>query len=119
MNATFIYTTPFTAWWREYRLDDETLRVLELAIQRNPEAGVVMAATGGLRKLRMADPRSGSGKSGGMRVCYAWLPEFEVVYMVIVFAKNVKANFDAQEKAEARALLAQMYMTLKKQRRHR
>lgn len=28
--------------------------------------------TGGLRKLRQADPRRGKGKRGGLRVIYYW-----------------------------------------------
>jgi len=56
MKATFIYALRFSAWWREYRLGDEALRALELGILREPKAGVIMQATGGLRKLRLGGP---------------------------------------------------------------
>ena len=34
----------------------------------NPTAGAVIEGTGGLRKLRQADPRRGKGKRGGLVV---------------------------------------------------
>ena len=45
----------------------------------NPSAGDLIEGTGGLRKLRFADPRRGKGKRGGLRVIhYYWAggPEF-------------------------------------------
>ena len=37
-----------------------------------PEAGVVLEGTGGLRKLRYADPHRSRGKRSGLRVIYYW-----------------------------------------------
>lgn len=52
-----------------------------------------------------------------MRICYAWLPEFGVVYMVLVFAKNVQVNLDNEQKAACRTMLAEMHLALARARR--
>lgn len=68
MTRTFIQTQEFSRQWRALGFDDEDLRHLELMIMQNPEVGVVMQGTGGLRKMRFA--YEGRGKSGSVRVCY-------------------------------------------------
>lgn len=119
MRATFIQAGRFRSWWRDYALDDEDLRGLEMSILQNPLAGAVMRDCGGLRKIRFSPVRYGGGKSGGFRVCYAWLPEFGVVYLVLVFAKNVQSNLTADQKAASRKMIQGMRMALKLQRGER
>jgi hypothetical protein len=53
--------------------------LLQLELMDNPTAGDVMEGTGGLRKLRQADPRRGKGKRGGLRVIYYWWSGGQVV----------------------------------------
>jgi hypothetical protein len=60
---------------------------------------VLIAGTGGVRKLRWA--REGMGKSGGVRVIYYFHSERLPLYLLTVFGKNEKANLT---KAEANAL---------------
>ena len=79
------------------KLTDEDLGALESAIAQAPEAAPVMRGTGGLRKIRFAPQRSGGGKSGGARACYAYFPEFGLVYLCSVFPKNARANLSAAE----------------------
>ena len=71
MQAAFVELPPFERTRKEY-LDDEAYRTLQLALMENPTAGAVFEGTGGLRKLRQADPRRGKGKRGGLRVIYYW-----------------------------------------------
>ncbi|MDA3922260.1 MAG: type II toxin-antitoxin system RelE/ParE family toxin [Salinisphaera sp.] len=62
-----------------------------------PKAGVLLKATGGIRKLRWA--REGSGKSGGVRVIYYFHDERLPLYLLTVFGKNEQSNItDAQRK---------------------
>lgn len=65
----FIEAPLFTQHLGRY-LDDEGFRMLQLLLVRNPEAGDVMANSGGFRKMRWQDPRRGKGKRGGLRIVY-------------------------------------------------
>lgn len=71
MKASFV-ELPFFERIRKDDMDDEAYRLLQLALLDNPKVGDVMEGTGGLRKLRQADPRRGKGKRGGLRVIYYW-----------------------------------------------
>ena len=53
-------------------LNDAAYLDLQNELMANPQAGDVIEGTGGLRKLRQADPRRGKGKRGGFRVIYYW-----------------------------------------------
>ena len=61
-----------------------------------PGAGVIMEGTGGIRKLCWA--RSGSGKSGGIRVIYYFCDESMPLYLLTAFGKNEKANLSGKER---------------------
>jgi hypothetical protein len=67
---TFVETDVFTKRISALGLDG-SLRGLQLALLADPEAGDVEPGTGGLRKVRFADPTRGKGKRGGVRVEYA------------------------------------------------
>ena len=83
----------------------ETERVaLIVYLASNPEVGVVVPETGGVRKLRWALP--GRGKSGGARVIYSYHNESIPLYALNIYAKNQKANLSAAEKKAARKTVA-------------
>ena len=65
-------------------------------LSEHPNSGVLIQGSGGIRKLRWA--RSGSGKSGGVRVIYFHHSEVMPLYLLAIFGKNEKANISAQEK---------------------
>ena len=71
MKASFVELPPFKRTRKDY-MDDEAYRLLQFELMGNPTAGDVMEGTGGLRKLRQADPPRGKGKRGGLRVIYYW-----------------------------------------------
>ena len=62
MTRTFIETPIFTRNWRELNLDDDSLAELQKILLDNPKAGVSVAGTGGMRKIRV--PCNGHGSSG-------------------------------------------------------
>ncbi len=66
MKALFVELPAFSRFRSDY-LTDEAFRALQNALTKHPEAGDVIEGTGGLRKLRHADPRRGKGKRGGLR----------------------------------------------------
>ncbi|MBB4641955.1 helix-turn-helix domain-containing protein [Rhizorhapis suberifaciens] len=65
-------------------------------ISENPEAGVVIKGTGGLRKMRIA--LQGRGKRGGGRIVY-WFhsPDYPTVLM-LAFAKNEADDLSSEQK---------------------
>lgn len=65
-------------------------------VARNPEAGDIIAGTGGVRKLRVA--REGQGKSGSYRVIYYYYNKNAPVFLFSVYGKNEKANLTDAEK---------------------
>lgn len=80
-------------------LGEPDIEALVAHLAEHPRAGVLMAGTGGVRKLRWA--REGKGKSGGVRVIYYFHDERMPLYLLTVFGKNQKANLS---KAEANEL---------------
>jgi hypothetical protein len=62
-----------------------------------PSSGVLVQGTGGIRKLRWS--RSGSDKSGGIRIIYYYHSEIMPLYLLAAFGKNEKANISAEEKS--------------------
>jgi hypothetical protein len=54
-------------------------------LAEHPDAGDVIAATGGLRKVRWSRPDM--GKRGGVRVIYVWRNAQGELVLLIVYAK--------------------------------
>ena len=104
----FVELPLFSKQFRELGGTDIDLRALQSALIRDPELGPVMAGTGGLRKTRLALSRSGGGKSGGLRIGYAYFPAYETVVLIAVFAKSEQANLSAREKAGIRKLIPEL-----------
>lgn len=65
-------------------------------IAENPSAGDLIEGTGGARKLRWS--RSGMGKRGGTRMITYYHSEDWPVYLLMLFAKNEKADLNAEDK---------------------
>ncbi len=72
--------------WAEGRLSDGDRAHIIDVISENPEAGVVIKGSGGLRKIRVALP--GRGKSGGGRIIYWFYTENFPVVLLFAFAKT-------------------------------
>jgi hypothetical protein len=105
MQLSFIQLTAFRVNWKRLRMTDADLQALEVAILEDPSRPPVMSGTGGLRKIRFSGEHSPGGKSGGVRVCFAYFKEFGLVYLCAVFPKNEKSNLSGQEKKAYRQLL--------------
>ncbi len=76
---------------------------LKIFLAANPEAGVVIKGTGGVRKLRWA--ASGRGKRGGGRVIY-YFHDMEVpLYLLKFFAKATKTDLTARESKQLSQLI--------------
>jgi hypothetical protein len=60
----------------------------------HPEAGDVIAGSGGCRKVRWSRP--GIGKRGGVRVIHYNRLSDGVIYLLLIYAKNVRDDIDAK-----------------------
>jgi len=81
----FIETPSFTKLVREL-LPDESYAALQQVLIYRPDAGNVIAGSGGLRKIRWRVP--GAGKRGGLRVIYYWDVSEETIFMLLVYKKG-------------------------------
>jgi mRNA-degrading endonuclease RelE of RelBE toxin-antitoxin system len=89
---TFVETKLFTRLIDDL-LSDEEFAALQLSLAVNPDAGDVIKGTGGVRKLRWAG--SGRGKRGGLRVIYYLRLQNGQIWLLTVYAKNVKDSIPA------------------------
>lgn len=96
---SFVESPLFTQLVAEYLREDE-YAALQQTLQANPDAGKVVAGSGGVRKLRWAAP--GRGKSGGYRVIYFVKRAPGVILMLTMYAKNVKDNIPGHLLAQIR-----------------
>lgn len=95
----FVELDEFADDWQSLGFDSEIdLWALQDAIMLNPEAGKVIASTGGLRKLRFGRAEDRIGKRGGVRVCYVYFPGHAIVLLVAAYGKNEKDDLTPIEK---------------------
>ena len=84
-------------------LDEESYRLLQVELARNPEAGALIRGTGGLRKIRWAT--RGRGKSGGIRVIYYWHRPRELLLMLLAYSKSVQDDLTPAQRKVLRDLV--------------
>ena len=97
MSKSFIESSEFTRWVEEY-LTDEDLAAIQQVLSADPEKGAVMPGCGGLRKLRISDPRRGKGKRGGARVIYLHVAEADVIFLMDLYGKGEQEDLTASQK---------------------
>ena len=83
--------------------EEEMVAAVDL-VSTDPEAGDVMAGTGGVRKARLAG--RGKGKSGGYRIVWYFGGGDIPVYLLAVFGKGEKANLSQGERNALRSMTA-------------
>jgi len=83
---SFVESRLFTRLVQEYLSDDE-YRAVQSALIERPDAGSVIRASGGLRKLRWS--ARGRGKRGGYRIIYFAKIARGVIWMLTIYPKSV------------------------------
>src|SRR5262245_33155820 len=87
--------SPWFDTWRRRHFDDAAFQRLQLVLLADPHAGDLIAASGGLRKLRLALP--GRGKRGGARLIYYYLAEDDRIYLLYAYAKNAQSDLTREQ----------------------
>lgn len=101
-SVVFLETPVFTRRIREL-VDDEEYRRFQLRLLLDPEAGDLIAGSGGLRKVRMAV--RGRGRRGGARIIYCWIESRSLVYLLLAYAKNEQDDLSEGQLKALRALV--------------
>lgn len=92
--TTVVETAAYLAKALRIMSDVERARIVDVVAAR-PDAGVILAGSKGLRKLRIA--LAGRGKSGGGRIIYWYHSQGFPAVLLWVFAKNEADNLTAAQ----------------------
>jgi hypothetical protein len=79
---------------------------LEESIAAEPERHPLIPGTGGFRKARWR--RSGSGKSGGVRVIYYFMVRPDLIFLADIYAKNEKENLTHEERNQLQKIASEI-----------
>lgn len=101
---TVIQTKAFLTDAADVGMSEKEREEIVSAISRDPNQGVLIAGTGGARKVRFAG--RGKGKSGGYRVVTYYAADDVPVFMLAALSKGDRANLSNAEKNELRKELA-------------
>jgi hypothetical protein len=100
----FVESPLFTQLLPEYLTDDE-YAALQRHLASDPEAGDVMAGSGGFRKVRWADRRRGQGRRGGLRVIYYLFEQEGQIWFLTLYGKDEAADLTPNEKRLLKAAI--------------
>jgi hypothetical protein len=100
----FIETPIFTVDVRALLSDDE-YSALQQHLVTMPNAGDVIAGTGGLRKIRWTI--AGKGKRGGTRVIYYHVVAQAQIRMILIYRKGIKDDLTPKEMTVLRKINAE------------
>ncbi len=89
---TIIETPSFTADSKTIWEEDERGTFCAWLVD-HPESGTVIPGSGGCRKVRWS--RAGTGKQGGVRVIYFNRLAHGEIYLLVIYAKNVRGTIPA------------------------
>jgi hypothetical protein len=109
---SFIELRPFSRRWDELGLTDKDLAALQVVIMTDPRGSPVIEGTGGVRKLRFVPAQWAKGKSGGLRVCYAFLEEVGTVILGFVYEKGEMDDLTDEQKKILRGVVERVRTVL-------
>jgi mRNA-degrading endonuclease RelE of RelBE toxin-antitoxin system len=99
---TVVETLLFQKQWPLYWTEEERGEFAAFIAER-PDAGDVVPGSGGIRKVRWS--RTGTGKSGGVRVIYYVRTADEDVVLLTLYAKSKTDNLTGAKLKEIRRAL--------------
>jgi hypothetical protein len=98
---TAVFMRQASALWA----DHERFEFVDF-IARNPEAGDLVPASGGVRKVRWR--RQGSGKRGGVRVIYFYHDPGMPLYLLMIYAKARRDDLSPDARRTVQALVGRL-----------
>ncbi len=102
VRVQIVETSVFTNQIRA-ELDDESYRMLQVELVRDPESGALIRGTRGIRKIRWA--RKGHGKRGGIRVIYYWHRPRETLLMLLAYGKSARKDLTPEQRKRLRQVV--------------
>ena len=105
---SIVETVPYLADAERLFGNDDRAAIVDM-LAADPQFGVVIPGTGGVRKIRVA--ASGRGKRGGARVIYLFGGDDVPIFLLAVFAKNEKADVNQAERNELKKMSAALLKT--------
>lgn len=113
----FVQLPAFVRRWKSLGLSDDDLRGLEMAIIMDPMRPPQFQGAKGVRKIRFSPVGWDTGKSGGLRIAYAFFPEFGLVVLITVYAKPEIENLSPQQLKQITVLIEEIAKYLKGSKR--
>jgi len=104
VKAVFVELPVFERYRAGY-LDDKAFAEMQQALMKTPDVGEVIQGTGGLRKMRFADPRRGKGKRGGLRIIYYWWAPGLQFWLYTLYDKDEMADLSPSQRKAMKAML--------------
>lgn len=84
-------------------MSDGEYRLLQLHLLQQPDSGVIIPGSGGLRKLRWGLP--GRGKRGGARIIYYWKTVTDRLFLLFLYPKNERSDLSRAQLQILRSLV--------------
>ena len=103
--VTVVETPEFLSTTRKLLNDEERAQLVDF-LAMNPDAGDLIAGTGGVRKVRWALP--GRGKRGGARVIYFYHDTGMPQFALTAYAKNERSDVSQQDRNDFKRFTSQL-----------
>ncbi|PYE90419.1 RelE toxin of RelEB toxin-antitoxin system [Phyllobacterium leguminum] len=100
---TVIETPAYLASAKDENVTEDERNEIVSFLASNPDAGDVMAGTGGARKMRFGG--RGKGKSGGYRIITFYADKDIPVFLLDIYSKDTQENLSKAERNELRKIL--------------
>ena len=112
--VTVVETPEFLSATRKLLTDEERAQLVDF-LAMNPDAGDLIAGTGGVRKVRWALP--GRGKRGGARVIYFYHDTGMPLFALTAYAKNERSDVSQQDRNDFKRFTSQLVELFKGRKR--
>lgn len=100
---TVIETPAYLASAKDENVTEEERDEIIAFLSSNPDAGDIMAGTGGARKVRFGG--RGKGKSGGYRIITFYADDDIPLFLLDIYSKDTQANISKADRNELRKML--------------
>lgn len=91
-----LFTKTLDGLIKKRQLLEDDFDEFKKELVKNPELGDLVPGGGGVRKTRLKSATG--GKSGGFRVCHYHLVTKDRIFLLLMYAKNVKEDLTMEEK---------------------